>query len=66
MNQSKEKPNTELVKIADIGAKMNDKTVTMRGRLHTSRAKGKQCFFVLRQQQATVQCISFVNDKVGI
>jgi len=65
MNQSKEKPNTELVKIADIGAKMNDKTVTMRGRLHTSRAKGKQCFFVLRQQQATVQCISFVNDKVS-
>jgi len=44
---------------------MNGKAVTIRGRLHTSRAKGKQCFFVLRQQQHTVQCIAFVSSKIS-
>ena len=40
MNQSKEKPTTVLVK--DLGMNMNEKTVTIRGRLHTSRAKGRK------------------------
>jgi hypothetical protein len=26
---------------------------------------GKQCFFVLRQQQETVQCLAFVREKVS-
>jgi aspartyl-tRNA synthetase len=65
MNQSKDKPNTIMSLIKDISVKMNGKTVTIRGRLHTSRAKGKQCFFVLRQQQHTVQCIAFVNSKIS-
>merc|ERR1719290_930582 len=45
--------------------KMNEKTVTIRGRLHTSRAKGKQCFFVIRQQQVTVQCLIYVSENVS-
>jgi len=65
MNQSKDKPNTVLSLIKDIGVKMNEKTVTIRGRLHTSRSKGKQCFFVVRQQQATIQCIAYVSEKVS-
>jgi len=65
MNQSKEKPNTIMSLIKDISVKMNGKAVTIRGRLHTSRAKGKQCFFVLRQQQHTVQCIAFVSSKIS-
>ena len=40
MNQSKEKPNIVLTLVKDLGMKMNEKTVTIRGRLHTSRAKG--------------------------
>merc|ERR1712142_205340 len=65
MNQSKEKPNTVLTPVKDLGMKMNEKTVTIRGRLHTSRAKGKQCFFVIRQQQVTVQCLAFVSDSIS-
>merc|ERR1719430_2533432 len=65
MNQSKEKPSTVLTLVKDLGMKMNEKTVSIRGRLHTSRAKGKQCFFVIRQQQVTVQCLAFVNESVS-
>jgi len=39
--------------------------VTVRGRVHTSRAKGKQCFFVIRQQQVTIQCLAFVNESIS-
>merc|ERR1711963_781151 len=47
------------------GLKLNGKTVTVRGRLHTSRAKGKQCFIVLRQQAASVQCLIYVSENVS-
>jgi len=65
MNQSKEKPSTVLTPVKELGMKMNEKMVTIRGRLHTSRAKGKQCFFVIRQQQVTVQCLAFVNESIS-
>ena len=65
MNQSKSKPDTKLTHIGDLGVKLDEKTVTIRGRLHTSRAKGKQCFMVIRQQQVTVQCLVFVSEKVS-
>lgn len=39
--------------------------VWVRGRIHASRCKGKQCFLVLRQQSSTVQCIISVNDVVS-
>jgi len=65
MNQSKEKPSTVLTSVKELGMKMNEKMVTIRGRLHTSRAKGKQCFFVIRQQQVTVQCLAFVNESIS-
>jgi len=42
-----------------------DKKVWVRGRLHTSRAKGKQCFFVLRQSQVTIQCLLSVNERIS-
>ena len=59
MNQSKTKPNIAITHIGDLGVNLNEKTVTIRGRLHTSRAKGKQCFMVIRQQQ--VFCILDAN-----
>jgi len=65
MNQSKSKPDTRLTHIGDLGVKLDEKTVTIRGRMHTSRAKGKQCFMVIRQQQVTVQCLVFVSEKVS-
>ena len=65
MNQSRYKPDTIITHIGELGVKLDDKTVTIRGRLHTSRAKGKQCFMVIRQQQVTVQCLVFVSEKVS-
>lgn len=56
------------VEVADLAehAKVNGgKTVWVRGRVHTSRSKGKQCFLILRQQSSTVQCLIAVNDVVS-
>jgi len=65
MNQSKTKPSTVLTQVKDLNIKLAEQKVTVRGRLHTSRAKGKQCFFVVRQQAASVQCLAFVNEIVS-
>lgn len=64
--QSTEKPtDRKLLHINDIGADLVEKNIWLRGRLHTSRAKGKQCFFVLRQQQFTVQCLLMGSATVS-
>jgi aspartyl-tRNA synthetase len=65
MIQSTEKPNRTLVKVKDITPAVAEQKVWVRGRLHTSRAKGKQCFFVLRQQHYTIQCLVAVSDTVS-
>ena len=65
MNQSRDKPSIIITHIGDLTVSLNDKTVNIRGRLHTSRAKGKQCFMVIRQQQVTVQCLVFVSEQVS-
>lgn len=66
MNQSREKPKDKnFLNISVLSPKLHEQSVWIRARLHTSRATGKQCFFVLRQQQHTVQCLAFVNDGVS-
>jgi len=65
MNQSKTKPDFRFIDVSVLSSKLNEQAVWIRARLHTSRAKGKQCFFVLRQQQYTVQCISYVSDEIS-
>jgi len=65
MNQSKTRPSLEISHISELGPGLQGRTVNIRGRLHTSRAKGKQCFFVVRQQQVTVQCLAFVSPAVS-
>ena len=65
MNMSKERLTTVVTHVKELGLKLNGKTVTVRGRLHTSRAKGKQCFIVLRQQAASVQCLIYVSENVS-
>ncbi|XP_076357622.1 aspartyl-tRNA synthetase isoform X2 [Tachypleus tridentatus] len=65
MNQSQKKIIKYLVDVKELDLKFADKKVWVRGRLHTSRAKGKQCFFVLRQQQFTVQCLVSVSEIVS-
>jgi len=65
MNQSKSKAGPHIIPVRELSPKMTGQSVHIRGRLHTSRAKGKQCFFVIREQQSTVQCLAFVSDKMS-
>ncbi|XP_043264055.1 aspartate--tRNA ligase, cytoplasmic [Colletes gigas] len=64
--QSNEK-HTERIftDIKNLISDLENQTVWLRGRLHTSRAKGKQCFIVLRQQSYTVQGLVAVNEKTS-
>ncbi|KAG7210404.1 hypothetical protein KM043_011936 [Ampulex compressa] len=64
--QSKDKhADRKFTNIKDLDTKLEDQTVWLRGRLHTSRAKGKQCFIVLRQQSYTIQGLAVVNEKIS-
>jgi len=49
MLQSKDKVDRTLSQVKDLSKKDAGQRVWLRGRLHTSRSVGKQCFFVLRQ-----------------
>ncbi|XP_014208544.1 aspartate--tRNA ligase, cytoplasmic [Copidosoma floridanum] len=55
----------KFVHIKDLTPEFAEKVVWIRGRLHTSRAKGKQCFIVLRQQSHSIQGLSAVSDKIS-
>ncbi|XP_055917043.1 aspartate--tRNA ligase, cytoplasmic [Eupeodes corollae] len=66
MIQSKDKKEERVfVFVHDLKNYIGKGPVWIRGRIHTSRAKGKQCFLVLRQQSSTVQCILAVNDYIS-
>lgn len=65
MLQSSERIDRKLAKVRDLTRELSGQCIWIRGRLHTSRSKGKQCFFVLRQQQYTVQCLLAVSEKVS-
>ena len=66
MNQSREKQGSKMyTDVSSLSAKLDGQTVTIRARLHASRAKGKQCFAVLRSQCQTVQCLVFVNENIS-
>ncbi|CAH0716842.1 unnamed protein product, partial [Brenthis ino] len=51
--------------VKDLGVALHGKNVWVRARLQTSRAKGKQCFAVLRQSSSTVQLLVSVNENVS-
>lgn len=53
------------VAIKDINAEHEDKTIRVRGRVQTSRAKGKMAFIVARSSFATVQVVLFVGDTIS-
>uniref|UniRef100_A0A4W3HRR4 Aspartate--tRNA ligase, cytoplasmic n=1 Tax=Callorhinchus milii TaxID=7868 RepID=A0A4W3HRR4_CALMI len=54
-----------LVHVKDLTEEKVGQVVWLRSRVHTSRAKGKQCFLVLRQQQFNVQGLVAVGDHVS-
>ncbi|KAJ8664741.1 hypothetical protein QAD02_006403 [Eretmocerus hayati] len=55
----------QFVHIQDLSPEYSEKVVWIRGRLHTSRAKGKQCFIIIRQQSHTIQGLAAVNEKIS-
>lgn len=66
MIQSKDKKEDRVfVFVHDLKNYIGKAPVWIRGRVHTTRSKGKQCFLVLRQQSSTVQCILAVNDHIS-
>lgn len=56
---------TKVSQLSEFLEKYPNQNVWVRGRVHTSRAKGKQCFLILRQQSSSVQCVIAVNDAVS-
>uniref|UniRef100_A0A336MEG7 Aspartate--tRNA ligase, cytoplasmic n=1 Tax=Culicoides sonorensis TaxID=179676 RepID=A0A336MEG7_CULSO len=60
-------PHTDrlFVPVAELSKYLNKDNIWVRGRVHTSRCKGKQCFLVLRQQSSTVQCVLSVNETLS-
>ncbi|MCJ8732944.1 hypothetical protein PDJAM_G00217290 [Pangasius djambal] len=65
MLQSQEKLDRSLVRVCELTPDRAGQTVWVRARIHTSRAKGKQCFLVLRQQQFNVQALVAVGERAS-
>lgn len=64
--QSKEKhAERKFTDVKNLAPNLENQRIWLRGRLHTSRAKGKQCFIVLRQQSYTVQGLAAVNERIS-
>ncbi|CAA79536.1 Aspartate--tRNA ligase, cytoplasmic [Caenorhabditis elegans] len=62
---SKEKKVLNFLKVKEINVSNATKDVWVRGRIHTTRSKGKNCFLVLRQGVYTVQVAMFMNEKIS-
>ncbi|XP_050311608.1 aspartate--tRNA ligase, cytoplasmic isoform X2 [Anthonomus grandis grandis] len=58
-------PKRTFTPLSVISKELSGKDLWVRARLHTSRARGKQCFIVLRQREYTVQVLVNVCDTVS-
>jgi aspartyl-tRNA synthetase len=56
---------TPRVAFADIPDSKNA-SVLIRARVHATRAKGNQCFMVLRDRQSTLQALISVSPSTGV
>ncbi|KAF1761185.1 hypothetical protein GCK72_009439 [Caenorhabditis remanei] len=62
---SSEKKELNFLRVKEINVSNATKDIWVRGRVHTIRSKGKNCFIVLRQGVYTVQIVMFMNDKIS-
>uniref|UniRef100_A0A7S0SN35 aspartate--tRNA ligase n=1 Tax=Mantoniella antarctica TaxID=81844 RepID=A0A7S0SN35_9CHLO len=60
--QSQERTGKVWTNVKHVDDNKVYQTVTLRGRVHNVRGKGKSAFLVLRQQTATIQVIFFVDE----
>ncbi|XP_073812771.1 aspartyl-tRNA synthetase [Musca autumnalis] len=65
INSKETHEERNFVTVTDLKDHVGKSAIWVRGRVHTSRAKGKQCFLILRQNSSTVQCILAVGDKIS-
>ncbi|GFR99486.1 aspartyl-tRNA synthetase, cytoplasmic [Elysia marginata] len=65
LNQSQERLSRRLHRVNELVPDLATQAVWVRGRLHTCRSKGKQCFFVVRQQKWTVQGVAIQNENIS-
>ena len=65
LNQSQEKTDRVWTKVKDLLPGKAGENVLVRGRLHTSRGTGKQCFVIVRERQFTVQAICAVSETIS-
>ncbi|XP_028407717.1 aspartate--tRNA ligase, cytoplasmic-like [Dendronephthya gigantea] len=65
LNQSHERTERVWTKVKDLLPEKAGERVLVRGRLHTSRGTGKQCFVILRERQFTVQAICAVSETIS-
>lgn len=63
--QSSEKPQRKMYNIGTLSTSNVGENIWLRARLHNSRAKGKQCFLILRQKHFTLQALLFVHENVS-
>ncbi|CAB3402037.1 unnamed protein product [Caenorhabditis bovis] len=62
---SKEKKELNIIRVKDVTSAVATQEIWVRGRVHTTRSKGKNCFIVLRQGVYTVQVAMFMNEKIS-
>lgn len=65
INSKEKHENRVFVPVHQLKDHIGKNPIWVRGRVHNTRAKGKQCFLILRQQSSTVQCILAVSEKVS-
>ncbi|KAK2705063.1 aspartate--tRNA ligase, cytoplasmic-like [Artemia franciscana] len=65
LNQSQVKILRKYSNIKDLNKMAKDTLVWVRGRLHTCRGKGKQCFILIRQQAYSIQGVLAVGEGVS-
>ncbi|VDN04407.1 unnamed protein product [Thelazia callipaeda] len=63
--QSAERKTLNFVDVKDVVLELNGQEIWVRGRLHTSRVKGKTCFIIIRQRTYSVQGMLFVGKQIS-
>ena len=63
--QSAERARRHRTPVVDVTSEVAGKVVLVRGRVLSSRGKGKLAFLVVRESGSSVQCVASVGDSVS-
>ncbi|KAL3275817.1 hypothetical protein HHI36_020561 [Cryptolaemus montrouzieri] len=63
--KSEHKLNRQYYYVGELKKEYAEKVVWVRARFQTARARGKQCFIVLRQREFTVQLLVNVSETIS-